>query len=150
MLIWNEKYRIGVPELDSQHMIIFGILAQMHGALDAGTAEELADDLLRGLRDFAAFHLRHEEVYMERIGFPGLQDHVRRHEELMELMERLLEDDSRSGAEKVMAGEELVTRWFIDHIFEDDSAIARFAGRIPGAHDGFPGGPDDTAPPAKV
>lgn len=129
MLAWSDKFRIGVRELDSQHAVIFAMLAQFHGNVDENTSAEVIADMLQGLRDFAAFHLHFEEVYMERVGFPECEIHTRQHERLMETVERLVEDGTRLPLDKARAMEELLTAWFADHIFLEDAAIAAFVQR---------------------
>jgi len=120
-MLWSDQYRLGVPELDGQHMIIFSILGQVEAALAAGVSSEVACDILRGLRDFAAFHLRYEEVLMEQKGYPAVYQHALEHQWIMETLECLLEADPLTS----LAGADAAVRtWFADHILTQDNEFA--------------------------
>lgn len=122
-MLWSDRYRIGVPELDGQHMIIFSIFGQIEAALEAGVSPAVAHDILRGLRDFAQFHLRHEEVLMEHRAYPQVYDHAIEHQKVMEEVELLLEDGTLAALPRACS---LVAAWFADHILSEDKKFAEF------------------------
>lgn len=128
MLAWTEEYKVGMAELDSQHLMLFGIINQIDINIRAEKAGDLLDDVLGALESYVRYHFASEEVVMQRHGYPGLEGHHRSHmavsRSLAELSVKALEGaDKLAGALKVR---KFVIDWLVDHILEEDAAFVTF------------------------
>lgn len=69
---------VGLPVLDEAHAALLALLNAAHRALTAGD-ETTARLQLDRLRSEMATHFEIEEQVMQKLGFPAMHDHNRRH-----------------------------------------------------------------------
>jgi hemerythrin len=77
------KYGLGVREMDGEHQRLVGLMNTLHRLYAAGAPRA---DQARALGELVAYTIRHfadEEVYMEKIGYPGLRVHAGVHRNLL-------------------------------------------------------------------
>jgi|GEM_PF-43570 len=92
-----------------------------------GDESDVLEEVLDELLTYALDHFSREEEYLARAGYPGLEDHRSRHEELTR---RVLDIHARFTAGfRIGVGAELaavLTDWLRTHILEEDMAYSRF------------------------
>lgn len=66
--VWEERYSIGVPELDEQHQHLFALLYKMldMDKMEPALALKRLPDILQQLNEYAAYHLLFEESLMKK------------------------------------------------------------------------------------
>lgn len=126
MFIWSEEYRLHHPVLDGQHAVLFGLLVQLDDAAEKRALPVYVGDLVRGLKTFAQYHLRCEEIMMEEAGYPKLAEHCAQHVRLMDAIEDMQIEDYASDLSKAVAGRDLVANWLATHIRHEDADFVRF------------------------
>ncbi|MBX5459494.1 MAG: hemerythrin family protein [Steroidobacteraceae bacterium] len=84
------KLSLQIPEMDDEHKVLIGMMNDLHTLNESSrpVAEQLSalDRLVR----YTAKHFADEEVYMERIGFPGLRIHKGVHKQLLDRLGEFL------------------------------------------------------------
>jgi hemerythrin-like metal-binding protein len=123
LLAWDSDYSIGVEAIDEQHRRLFDISNRFYDAwrVRAGRAAlcRIFDELL----EYTRYHFAEEERLMQQIGYPGLPQHRRAHEELVELVGRF-RGQLESGTPGVETEAlEFVKTWLNIHVLEDDRDI---------------------------
>ena len=84
LMKWNESLDVGVHEMNDEHkglLEYMNLLFDLHQA-KASSAEQ--KEVLDKLKDATVEHFRHEEVYMEKIGWENLASHRYIHQTLLE------------------------------------------------------------------
>ncbi|MBI5162875.1 MAG: hemerythrin family protein [Magnetospirillum sp.] len=127
MLVWEEGYKIGHREMDSQHLILFSLLNQLDININNGMARECVADVLGALGSYIEYHFSHEEQLMAEYGYPGLENHCSAHRAFIAQIDRLQESAASGGtlaaALKIRG---FVLDWLLGHILDTDVDYARF------------------------
>jgi len=77
---WEEKYSVGVRELDAQHKQLVQLLGDLYDAMQAQKANEVLGKILNQLVGYTKAHFATEERLMTQAGYPDLAAQKREHE----------------------------------------------------------------------
>jgi hemerythrin len=127
LIEWSERFVTGHPYIDRQHRALIRQINELHDAVKEGRGTVQIGSVLGFLKSYTIQHFRDEELLMQRIGFPGYEDHKAAHESLLRRAaawsagsdpesDRLTSDVARTLSE-----------WLGRHILEEDMAWARYA-----------------------
>ena len=139
-IVWRDSMKIGDPELDAEHRKFIALLNLIERGLEQDDVSP-AVDIFEELLTYVETHLPAEESYMERIGYPRLEEHRAQHEEfsynfyvLLGRFRASMDDDERRRHVVKLA--EIVRDWLIGHILKEIIELKPFA-------------PITSAPPSK-
>lgn len=126
-LLWNERYHIGVDQIDREHEKLFHILNKLYAF---GRKKEknrwVCRESVKYFKDHALWHFADEEEYMASIHYPDLSMHKRIHknfrERVLPALELELEQSDYSECSvnhflNVCAG------WLVRHTLIEDHLI---------------------------
>ena len=122
---WENVYKLGVEEIDSQHKFFIGLLQASMEALDDNDQREALGYLLQRLLLYTEFHFKTEEGIMSRKQYPALDDHKKIHEELLAEAEQLYSEWANGALRKTQLVQFLWT-WLFDHIGSIDRAFGEY------------------------
>lgn len=77
-LDWSEAYEIGINFIDLEHKQLLTIMRDIRDSILAGDLAECSA-LSSTLINEAVKHFRHEETYLEKVNYPGLEEHKKYH-----------------------------------------------------------------------
>ncbi len=127
---FDETLFTGNPTIDEQHReLIDRINKLMILCENEKPAKREAIQLLGYLADYTEYHFTEEEKLQETIGYPGLEEHKKRHDELrraVEVLHEMLEEQEGPTAEFVNKVYENVAEWLYHHIRGFDRSVAEF------------------------
>lgn len=128
MIKFTDDYLTGIPEIDEEHRKLFEMLEQANEQVLSGAdIRTTGMQLLKGLKDYAATHFKHEEDYMESIGDPELPRQRKAHRAFIERMEHTnfigMPDDTMRQA--VVDLLDYMSRWLMHHILGSDTLIGK-------------------------
>ena len=127
---WEEAYSVHVKEMDDQHKILFEIINNLHEALMAEDAVDLAEakeKAINRLGEYLIEHFSTEEEYMQSIGYPGLDQHQKEHQNFLQRLEKHKEGlQSINGLLPTEVMKILVT-WLQDHLLGEDQKFSQFS-----------------------
>lgn len=127
MLVWEEGYRIGQDEMDSEHLILFSILNQLDININADMAAACVGDVLGALESYISYHFGHEEALMRAWDYPDLAGHAETHRLFIAEVGRLRAAAAAGGSlEAALKLRSFVLDWLLNHILETDAEYARF------------------------
>ncbi|WP_020674757.1 bacteriohemerythrin [Geopsychrobacter electrodiphilus] len=120
IMIWNEKYSVGVTELDEQHKSLIHMINEMHYAMNNDKGQEAITSIIEQMFAYMELHFSTEEGYMQQFGYLGLLAHQKSHEEFR--------SKARDLRERVSAGEfvlsfeilQFLSDWLQNHILVSD------------------------------
>lgn len=131
LLVWNDGYATGVPEIDAQHMILVHTLNEASVKLAKDASLERLDHITHDLLAYALYHFETEEALMQEYGY----------EEGDPTMAALHLEQHRSFSAKVVAVREglksgtpiarnellaFLNDWLVQHILNTDKRLGRF------------------------
>jgi hemerythrin len=127
-IVWNDLLSIGVEEIDDQHKRIFDTFNVFMAACRAGHGTEKLNDLLWFLSSYVATHFANEERLMQKIGFPGYQEHHQRHTDFVAEIDKLMGRFVQEGPteELVALVKKFISIWLTDHISVMDWNIGQY------------------------
>ena len=125
-LIWDEKYSVGVKDLDNQHKAIFNLINHLIENKHLTSRSESITAALSKMTQYFWEHLDREEKYMKDYGYPEYEEHVIQHtqfkKKIMELnLDTMLHKDSVPDNLLLFLKE-----WWSNHILEVDKRYYSF------------------------
>lgn len=126
---FDDNLITGNEMIDTQHKELIDRTNQFLAKLEENVGRVEAIKMLDYLDEYVEFHFGEEEKLQEEIGYPGLAEHRKKHEELKntvkELFDMLEEEDGPSEA-FVKQVESNVVNWLILHIQGYDRSVAEY------------------------
>lgn len=124
---WSEDFKIGEGQIDKEHWGLFALINDLHDKYEGGAALESIGATLDALEVYVETHFEHEELFMDEIEYPLIQEHKSAHRRL----DRKVRDYSaafREAPETFDASDflEFLSNWLKDHILTMDMELARY------------------------
>lgn len=130
-LEWSDKFSTDIVSIDRQHQELLYLTQNLLEVLssDATTLKD-KQDAFKDLVDHALAHFEYEERIMRNIRYPGLEGHMREHNDLRAEIAQITEDVMRGNAIKDWKGlVSLVQVWLLRHIVSSDTPIRHYLHR---------------------
>ena len=113
---WDMSYETGIDIIDKQHKRLFEIINDLDEAMDAGKGPEVYAALFEELANYFTEHFGTEERLMEKHEYPGMDDHLKKHNEFTAKV-REFHKGAVAGTDEVgFEVLEYLTNWLIGHI----------------------------------
>jgi hemerythrin len=124
---FDQEFRLGIPEMDDEHSILINMLNEVHELIRLGEKGKAAQFFKQTLAAYVETHFSDEEAFMEKIGYPQLDEHRKIHANFKQSMEETLPKiDSLDEAAFRNALTDTYT-WIINHIGKTDRRYAIYA-----------------------
>ena len=129
LMNWSEDYVIGIKEIDEQHKAFFEAAHRLYDRILNCEGEKAIEESVTFLSDYANRHFRTEEAFMQKHGFPRLEEHQKLHAEFFDMLEALVHDLNLFGPSQHLADQalEVSQDWLIHHITDEDAQYAAHA-----------------------
>lgn len=126
-IVWDDKYKIGVPLVDKAHSRLFRIMGKMLSlSTDTGIDPHTYKEGLKYLEGYTMTHFSEEESFMRSIRYANYGQHKRIHDNfrdktLVSLKRDLdLSNYSPTSVQRFMS---VMSNWLTEHIMKEDQAI---------------------------
>jgi hemerythrin-like metal-binding protein len=115
-----------IREMDDGHKVLVDLMNRLHTAHEAGARVAEQIHILEDLAAATRKHFAEEEIYMERIGFPGLRIHRGVH---VQLLDKLAHYHASAKAQQAISDDLFMffKMWLSAHICGIDSKYAQHA-----------------------
>lgn len=123
---WNEKYSVGVRELDAQHKQLIAILSELYEAMQAGKANDVMGQIINKLVNYTKTHFSTEEKYMSQYGYPDLAAQQREHAVFTDKVLKFKEDFDSGRMSMSVSVTSFVKDWLVNHISVSDKKYTQF------------------------
>ncbi|RAZ46561.1 bacteriohemerythrin [Campylobacter hyointestinalis] len=120
--IWDAKYSINNDEIDAQHKKLFELARKAYIYANKNISKDDMKGIIGEFFEYMKEHFSKEELYMEQIGYPRLEEHSKIHKDIINSMSNLIRTTKNINDMK----ENLVViaeRWLIEHILQNDVKI---------------------------
>lgn len=119
----------GNQTIDNQHRELIERINRLLVNCEECPSRGEAARLLNYLADYTDYHFSEEEALQKSIGYPGMAEHIKKHEEfrqaVQELHEMLEEEEGPSDAFAACV-KERVRDWLYYHIQTFDRSVAEY------------------------
>lgn len=126
LIEWDEKYSVGIQQIDEQHKQLIDLINALHDARCVDNGRESLATILHGLVSFAARHFTMEEDLLVQYEYPEFESHRREHDRFVQKVSDFHEDlnDGASAlSDDVMY---FLRDWLIHHILGTDMKYSSF------------------------
>ena len=115
--------------IDSQHKELIGRIKKFVDSCEQRDSKVTAINMLDYLAEYTDFHFSAEEKLQEEVGYPGLEDHKKKHEEFkksLRSLEEFLEESEGPTEAFVQQVKKKVVDWLFNHIKTFDRSVAEY------------------------
>jgi len=84
-----EEYKLGHETLDTQHQLLFGLIAELQSEIDTALGRAASTDVLQRLFMYAVVHFATEDELMMMSDYPDTLAHRAEHEAVLANVKRL-------------------------------------------------------------
>jgi len=91
LLRLEDHLKLNIPEIDSQHETLIGLVNQLHESMLQGAGGSSLDGLLSQLLEQTRSHCAYEEALMLQFGYPRYEAHKSEHSKLIQRLVDLME-----------------------------------------------------------
>lgn len=123
---WDDKYSVGIRELDFQHKQLINILNELYEAMQNTTAQSSLGKILSELATYTKVHFATEEKYLEKYNYIGLANQVREHEKFVEKVNSFKQDFEAGKLALSLNIASFVKDWLSNHILGSDKQYGSF------------------------
>ena len=125
---WTEDLATGSSEIDNQHKTIFIRINDMLEACKQGQGKAKVESLIAFLEEYVLSHFDEEERFMKKHSYPDYPAHKALHVEFIAQLVALKKQITTEGVgvHTVIATNQLVVNWFINHIRKVDTKLGAF------------------------
>ncbi|GFE62590.1 hypothetical protein AOG2_31780 [Geobacter sp. AOG2] len=128
LLSWRAEYSVNEAELDRHHEEMFNILNSVYDDVMNSPALGFILPNIDKLTTIAECHLSAEEQYLEKMHFPDIADHIAKHREFTQTIERIRSGYNDNDLE---ASKQLIIvlgEWLIHHVLKEDRKYSHLKG----------------------
>lgn len=125
---WDDKYLIGVKDIDEQHKKIVKVICAFKNSFSDSSVDNVNEmgKIIVFLVKYANYHFQAEEALMERIDYPDLEHHKQVHSELTDELKEVLMKLKTKQSYTPIEFYYFLMKWLTDHIEEDDNKIGEY------------------------
>ncbi len=123
---WRDIYKVGIGEIDKQHMTLFAIINDLHEGINSGAAQANLNNIFGQLMEYAADHFSTEEDLLEKISYPGATKHTDEHGAFIAKIQHCQMKSKLGHLMISMRLMDFLKDWIIDHILGSDQEYAEY------------------------
>lgn len=128
--IFSEKYHTGIESIDQEHKKLFDIINDAYTLVEEKYNENNYDDIMHvldELEEYTQYHFSHEEEFMKKIHYPGLEEQQRAHAGFLErLAEKDIGENEINHQEFLQEMLDFLFSWLSHHILGMDHNISKY------------------------
>jgi len=125
ILEWDECYRTGDAQLDSEHMAFMDLLNTYYAKMMAGEGASVIADTLVKFADMSKEHMIHEESLMDNYNYPKADQHKTSHQEFSVQFLKIQESHD-NGNDVSVDFLEYLSEWLKDHFLNADKHLVDY------------------------
>ncbi|MCF6340804.1 MAG: hemerythrin family protein [Sulfurimonas sp.] len=124
-ILWNDRYKLGIDIIDTQHKHLFDIVEQLYALDDTENTKEEFKSILNEFSEYMKTHFKDEEGYMLSVQYPNLEEHKQLHQDLIDKLVVTIKSSSKLNILKIKI-RIIAKRVLIEHIVNEDIKIKLF------------------------
>lgn len=126
-IVWDDSLSVKIKEIDEQHQRWISIINELHDCLmDGRGLTDIARKSLKAMEDYGLFHFDFEEKYMEKIGYPELEQHKREHAVFLRQIQKVIQQEKNGELLLNTTVMKMLMNWLTDHIVACDKKYSKY------------------------
>ena len=121
----SEGIDVGVPELDSEHDLLLGLVRALEVAVISAPRPQV-QALLQQLSEFASVHFSTEEIMMGLYAYQEFAGHQLEQARLIDQIDQVRSEFAAGNVQPTKSFATALRHWFTEHVRTHDLALARF------------------------
>ena len=124
--IWTGDLSVGDKGIDQDHRGLFALVNELESA---DMSHDYINSILDRLKRYTIEHFTREEVFMKKMNYPHLDEHMRQHQAFKEWLETIRATYARFPQSPFIIGDSVnsyLQRWLRDHIQNEDMKYRNF------------------------
>ena len=116
VLEWDDSFATGVARFDNAHKVLFGMVNDLHDAMQRKRGREAIGEILNELADYTVNHFADEERAFSQTGFPEEARHKQLH---AKLVDQVVDLQGRFRGGQTILTQDVITflqDWLTNHI----------------------------------
>ncbi len=126
LVAWNDKYKVGIWLMDTQHQRWIGLINDLYKAMKVGKGKDIVERTLDEMVNYTRTHFADEETLVSTHAWPEYAKHKALHDEFVG---EVIELQKRHKAGELAISIKVLTKlqdWFVKHIQITDREVAAF------------------------
>lgn len=121
---WRDVYSVNNATIDDEHKQLFDIAKEAFKIVDPKKRNTKLKEILTDLYDYMKTHFEHEELFMEKVNYPNIEEHKKLHKSIIESLNNFVKEIANLDVgifEKELA--RLIDISLVQHIIQEDRKI---------------------------
>lgn len=122
------EYFTGIDFIDEEHAKLFSIANEVYELLTNQFIPDKYDyimEVINALKDYTGYHFKHEEEYMNSIGYRRILSQKVEHADFIEKINSYNSDSIDASQKETLLGlVDFLNTWLVEHIMKRDKLIA--------------------------
>lgn len=123
---WGDELASGFEEIDRQHQNLLRLLREFSNNLALSVDSEQFTDFLLEFSSVTANHFEFEENLLAKIGYHGLEQHKKEHEEILNRLADVAMSAVEHSESTILEFIDALCDWFEKHLAKEDTQYFAF------------------------
>ena len=124
---WSDSLSVGIPEIDDEHRLFIERVNDVNRAIVDLEGKVIVERLMELMLMEAARHFHNEVQLLSARKFPDTADHAKKHNQLSDRLNRLIEDFRRDDLSFVWAMKGLrIKQLLVEHLLQEDMKFKEY------------------------
>ncbi len=117
---WTDDFSVKVEKIDLQHKKLVEMINELYESMFAKKEQILQIEIGEKMVDYADYHFKTEEEFMQKTNFPGYASHKIEHEKFVKKALEIKERLDKKGLVLSIEIMEFLKQWLKHHILSTD------------------------------
>jgi hemerythrin-like metal-binding protein len=121
LISWSSELSVKIPSIDEQHQNLVKLVNQLNHAMKEGQSKQVLGAVFEQLASYTVEHFQYEEKLFQECGYEHMEEHSRKHKDLVQQVVDFKEKFTRDGS--MLLGMEVLNflrDWLVNHIMIED------------------------------
>lgn len=123
---WKAVYETGIIALDNEHKGLVREINRLYEAVRDKRGDKITAEILSMLETYTNDHFQHEERLMSDYHYPGLDEHKRKHKELIDTVREMKLRTTINSQGLAVELLHFLREWLMEHILTVDKEYRVF------------------------
>ena len=114
----DEKYLLGIPEIDAQHIEISQLVSSLQGVITQKGQRHLVHQALKRLHQIMVTHFTFEEALMDMVGYDDLPQHKKMHKGVLNIFENYFDHPPEPADYEILG--KMISDRVLGHVMDHD------------------------------
>jgi len=125
-LEWTREFSVGVPNVDAQHRMLVGFVADLDACMRRGDENQVFRETLATVIRYTRYHFGAEEKLMTAYAYPDLVKHAKEHQVLIRTLIDFKKKFEAGAVGFTTPIIPFLEQWLLDHILRTDKPMGGY------------------------